>query len=206
MYLRSLSLTNFRNYASQQVEFSSPKTILVGENAQGKSNLLEAVEVLATLKSHRAGRDREFVRQGETAGNVVATVERLGTLHELAIAVRQQGRRSLRLDGQLIRRRAEFLGQLNAVTFSSLDLDLVRGSPNTRRDWLDGILLLWMIPRNVRFVVDGGNFGSGFAKWLAAAFDTILMVNNPKSIARALKTARQGLVDGDVIGIFPEGT
>ncbi|MGK7911204.1 MAG: DNA replication/repair protein RecF [Synechococcus sp.] len=141
MYLRSLSLTNFRNYTNQQVNFSSPKTILVGENAQGKSNLLEAVEVLATLKSHRAGRDREFVRQGETAGNVVAIVDRLGTRHELAIDVRQQGRRLLRLDGQTIRRRVEFLGQLNAVTFSSLDLDLVRGSPSTRRDWLDGILL-----------------------------------------------------------------
>ena len=99
VYLRSLSLTNFRNYANQQVEFSSPKTILVGENAQGKSNLLEAVEVLATLKSHRAGRDREFVRQGETAGNVVAVVDRLGTLHELAIDVRQQGRRSPAYDG-----------------------------------------------------------------------------------------------------------
>ncbi|MCA9136663.1 MAG: AMP-binding protein [Planctomycetales bacterium] len=72
--------------------------------------------------------------------------------------------------------------------------------------WIDGIVILWMMPRNVRFVVDGTNFGSGFAKWLAAAFDTILMVSNPKSIARALKSAREALSDGDVVGIFPEGT
>ncbi|MCD0458750.1 AMP-binding protein [Roseiconus lacunae] len=72
--------------------------------------------------------------------------------------------------------------------------------------WIDGVVLLWMLPRNVRFVVDGGNFGTSFAKWLAAAFDTILMLANPKSIARALKTAREGLKAGDVIGIFPEGT
>ena len=72
--------------------------------------------------------------------------------------------------------------------------------------WIDGIVLLWMLPRNVRFVVDGTNFGSGFSKWLAAAFDTILMVNNPKSMARALKTAREALKSGDVVGIFPEGT
>ncbi len=141
MRLRSLLLTNFRNYTEQQVDFRSPKTILVGENAQGKSNLLEAVELLATLRSHRASRDREFVQQGATAGKIFAVVDRLGTLHELAIDLRQQGRRSLRIDGQLVRRRADFLGQLNAVTFSSLDLDLVRGSPSTRRDWLDGILL-----------------------------------------------------------------
>lgn len=72
--------------------------------------------------------------------------------------------------------------------------------------WIDGILILWMLPRNVRFVVDGGNFGSGFRRYLAAAFDTILMQSNPKSIGRAIKTAREGLLAGDVIGLFPEGT
>jgi len=72
--------------------------------------------------------------------------------------------------------------------------------------WIDGILILWMLPRNVRFVVDGANFGSWFAKWLAAAFGTILMLTNPKSIARAIKTGREGLKAGDIIGVFPEGT
>lgn len=72
--------------------------------------------------------------------------------------------------------------------------------------WIDGILILWMLPRNVRFVVDGENFQSGFRKYLASAFDTILMNSNPKSIGRALKTAREGLIEGDVIGLFPEGT
>ncbi|MGB7346733.1 MAG: AMP-binding protein [Pirellulaceae bacterium] len=72
--------------------------------------------------------------------------------------------------------------------------------------WIDGLLLLWMLPRNIRFVVDGGNFGGKIAQWIAGAFDTILMMPNPKSIGRALKAARQGLIDGDVIGIFPEGT
>ncbi len=72
--------------------------------------------------------------------------------------------------------------------------------------WIDGILILWMLPRNVRFVVDGENFGNPIARWLGGAFDTILMLNNPKSIGRALKTAREGIKSGDVIGIFPEGT
>jgi acyl-[acyl-carrier-protein]-phospholipid O-acyltransferase/long-chain-fatty-acid--[acyl-carrier-protein] ligase len=72
--------------------------------------------------------------------------------------------------------------------------------------WIDGILILWMLPRNVRFVVDGDNFGSGYRKYLASAFDTILMNSNPKSIGRALKSAREGLIAGDVIGLFPEGT
>ena len=71
--------------------------------------------------------------------------------------------------------------------------------------WIDGILILWMLPRNVRFVVDGGNFGSGPFQWIADAFDTILMLANPKSIGRALKTAREALQAGEVVGIFPEG-
>jgi acyl-[acyl-carrier-protein]-phospholipid O-acyltransferase / long-chain-fatty-acid--[acyl-carrier-protein] ligase len=72
--------------------------------------------------------------------------------------------------------------------------------------WIDGILILWMLPRNVRFVVDGDNFKSRIAIYLANAFDTILMLPNPKSIGRALKAAREGVKAGDVIGIFPEGT
>ena len=72
--------------------------------------------------------------------------------------------------------------------------------------WIDGILILWMLPRNVRFVVDGANFQRGPLRYLASAFDTILMMTNPKSIARALREARRGVEAGDVIGIFPEGT
>lgn len=77
---------------------------------------------------------------------------------------------------------------------------------SNHQSWIDGILLLWMLPRNVRFVVDGGNFASGPLKWIAGAFDTILMEHNPKSIGRALKAARESLLQGEVVGIFPEGT
>lgn len=72
--------------------------------------------------------------------------------------------------------------------------------------WIDGILILWMLPRNVRFVVDGGNFNNRALDWIAGAFDTILMTASPKSIGRALKTARSAIDEGDVVGIFPEGT
>lgn len=73
--------------------------------------------------------------------------------------------------------------------------------------WIDGILILWMLPRNVRFVVEGENFVNPVTKYLGAGFDTIMMkVTNPKSIGRAFKVAREGLNKGDVIGIFPEGT
>ncbi|MFG0267250.1 MAG: 1-acyl-sn-glycerol-3-phosphate acyltransferase, partial [Rhodopirellula sp. JB055] len=72
--------------------------------------------------------------------------------------------------------------------------------------WIDGILILWALPRNVRFVVDGTNFTSKIGDYLGRAFDTIFMMGGPKSIGRAIRDAREGLNNGDVIGIFPEGT
>lgn len=140
MYLKTLHLRQFRNYKDQLIDFSAPKTILVGNNAQGKSNVLEAVELLATLKSHRGGRDRDFVREGAAEGKISATLDRTNGMSELALTLRTQGRRTLALNQESLRRQLDFLGVLNAVQFSSLDLDLVRGAPERRRNWLDAIL------------------------------------------------------------------
>ncbi|MBW4466863.1 MAG: DNA replication/repair protein RecF [Pegethrix bostrychoides GSE-TBD4-15B] len=140
MYLKSLHLKRFRNYQDQQVEFSAPKTILVGDNAQGKSNLLEAVELLATLRSHRALRDRDLVLEGEPLGQVQAVLERNSVPVDLTLTLRSNGRRTVSLNGETLRRQLDFLGVLNAVQFSSLDLELVRGSPGERRNWLDLLL------------------------------------------------------------------
>jgi DNA replication and repair protein RecF len=140
MYLKTLHLKYFRNYREQQVEFLAPKTILVGENAQGKSNLLEAVELLATLRSHRTLRDRELILEGETAGQINAVLERETGSVDLAIALRSNSRRTVSLNGEALKRQLDFLGIVNAVQFSSLDLDLVRGSPSERRNWLDTLL------------------------------------------------------------------
>ncbi|MGK7929149.1 MAG: DNA replication/repair protein RecF [Spirulina sp.] len=141
MYLQHLYLRNFRNYLEQEVKFEAQKTIIVGNNAQGKSNLLEAVELLATLKSHRTSRDRDLVREGAIAAQIEATVQRAYGSTDLGLVLRQQGRRTARLNQENLRRQMDFLGHLNAVQFSSLDLDLVRGSPENRRNWLDSLLV-----------------------------------------------------------------
>ncbi|MDJ0532498.1 MAG: DNA replication/repair protein RecF [Xenococcaceae cyanobacterium MO_207.B15] len=141
MYLKNLHLREFRNYVDQQVIFNSQKTIIVGNNAQGKSNLLEAVELLATLKSHRTTRDRELVLEGAVAGQIEGIVKRAYGTAELTITFRNQGKRTIALNKEPLRRQIEFLGNLNAVQFSSLDLDLVRGAPESRRNWIDGLLV-----------------------------------------------------------------
>ena len=140
MYLKNLYLRSFRNYVEQQVKFTAQKTIIVGDNAQGKSNLLEAIELLATLKSHRAMRDRELVLDGTTTGQIEAKIERAYGTAELTLTLRKQGRRTAALNQEIVRRQVDFLGILNAVQFSSLDLDLVRGAPESRRNWIDGLL------------------------------------------------------------------
>ena len=140
MYLKTLHLRQFRNYQDCLVNFSAPKTILVGNNAQGKSNLLEAVELLATLKSHRSVRDRELVWEEATVGEIRANLERAYGSVELSLTLRSQGRRTVALNQESLRRQLDFLGTLNAVQFSSLDLELVRGAPERRRNWLDSIL------------------------------------------------------------------
>ena len=141
MYLKTLHLRQFRNYQDQKVEFTAAKTILVGNNAQGKSNLLEAVELLATLRSHRMTRDRDLVQEGEAIAQINATLERQTGVSDLTLTLRRNGRRSVALNGESIRRQMDFLGILNAVQFSSLDLDLVRGGPEGRRNWLDTLLI-----------------------------------------------------------------
>ncbi|MEO0984600.1 MAG: DNA replication/repair protein RecF [Cyanobacteria bacterium J06639_14] len=141
MYLKTLELRHFRNYEEQRVDFTAPKTILLGENAQGKSNLLESVELLATLKSHRTNRDRDLIQADHPTAQVKAAVEREVGFAEVALILRNGGRRTAIQSGEKLRRQMDFLGALNAVQFSSLDLDLVRGGPGERRMWLDTLLM-----------------------------------------------------------------
>jgi DNA replication and repair protein RecF len=141
VYLQQIHLRHFRNYLDQQVDFLAAKTILVGSNAQGKSNLLEAVELLASLRSHRTARDRDLVQDDHESGKITAILERESGCLDLGLTLRSSGRRTLEVNTEPLRRHLDFLGNLNAVQFSSLDLDLVRGGPGERRNWLDGVLV-----------------------------------------------------------------
>jgi len=141
MYLKTLHLQFFRNFVEQEIIFQAQKTIILGNNAQGKSNLLEAVELLANLKSHRSLKDRDLVTEGESISQISANVKRLYNDQELSILFRVSGRRTLRVNQNILHRQLDFLGNLNAVQFSSNDLELVKGNPEYRRRWLDLLLI-----------------------------------------------------------------
>jgi DNA replication and repair protein RecF len=161
MHVRSLSLTNFRNYRHLELSLPGGALLFVGENAQGKSNLLEALYLLATTRSVRATTDSELIHQGigegeQPVARLVASVERRSGPVELEIAIVGQTRgvaaerasgqgapgrgpaalKRLRVNG-VVRRASDMVGQLAAVLFTSQDIDLVGGPPVLRRRFLD---------------------------------------------------------------------
>ena len=137
MYLSSLILKGFRNYADLHVEFSPGLNAVFGDNAQGKTNLLEAVYFLATGKSHRTSHDQELIREGSPAALARATVVRKTGELSLELALSAESRKQLKINGIPERKIAKLVGNLAAVIFSPDDLQLVKGPPAGRRRLLD---------------------------------------------------------------------
>jgi DNA replication and repair protein RecF len=144
MRVTRLELYDFRNYPTLRLEPSPGLNLIVGPNAQGKTNLLESLYVLATTKSARASRDTDLVRFGAQACRIVADVERETSGEvtvEMAIAAAGAtgtGERKLvKVNHGRQARVTDLIGNLNAVLFSSTDLDIVRGEPEERRRFMN---------------------------------------------------------------------
>ena len=116
----------------------APRLLVVGCNGEGKSNLLEAAELLGSLRSHRTASDRDLIRQGEPAGLLRAHT---GHGDRLQLELRRSGGRSAQRNGKPLERQLDLLRSLRSVGFSALDLELVRGEPAGRRLWLDRVVL-----------------------------------------------------------------
>ncbi|MBU6428554.1 MAG: DNA replication/repair protein RecF [Cyanobacteria bacterium REEB65] len=141
MFLERLELADFRNFTRFEHRFESLRVIFLGANAQGKTNLLEAIATLATGSSPFAVRDAEMVRWGERQTILRSTIGRRGTTTQLDLLIPQSGRRAIKVDGAHQRRLADILGLVQVVLFSREDLELVRGAPSGRRDFLDRLLV-----------------------------------------------------------------
>ncbi len=137
MFINSLKLQNFRNYGTCNIDFSDNKTLLIGKNAQGKTNLLEAIYYLATLSSFRAGNDQELMKWGSDYCLIEADLTKYNSNIELKIVINPPKQKVLKVNGLKKSSFADFLGNLLIVNFSTSDLLLLRGSPSDRRKWLD---------------------------------------------------------------------
>lgn len=140
--LRTLALRDFRNLARLDLAFPAAGVVVIGDNGQGKSNLLEAIYYLHLLRSVRGARDVDVVRFGAPGFHVAARTDG-GSNHELSVGFERQGRRKrVKLDGAEPQRLSDALGALPCVLFSPADVELVAGAPSARRRYLDILLAL----------------------------------------------------------------
>ena len=139
MFVTTLVLQNFRNYENLALALSPTLNIFLGPNAQGKTNLLEAIYYASLTHSHRTRRDGDLIRFGQPAGCIQLAFSRAGVKNRIDIRLPRAGRRKIALNGQAARPR-ELIGCLTTVLFSPEDLFLIKGAPQGRRRFLDSEL------------------------------------------------------------------
>ncbi len=137
MIIKSLELADFRNYEELKIEFSSGTNILYGDNAQGKTNILEAIFLSATTKSHKGSKDREIIRFGQEEAHIRTILEKDGAEYRLDMHLRKSKSKGIAIDGQKIKKAADLVGKLNVVFFSPEDLTIIKNGPAERRRFLD---------------------------------------------------------------------
>ena len=136
MKLKTLKLENFRNCENIELYFDKNKTLIIGKNAQGKTNILESIYLLSTLKSPRTSNNTEFIKIGQQAFKIDASVYKSQTDIDMLFSYNQDKKREIKLNGVKSALK-DFKSTLKTVLFSTPDLLLLRGAPQDRRDWLD---------------------------------------------------------------------
>lgn len=140
MLIRELELHNFRNYQEAEIHFPAGVSLIEGENGQGKTNILEAIYYLAAQRSWRASRDESIVRQGCATARIAALVEtRRG--NQLRIAVGLGEEREAVVNNTRDPRRRQLAGVVTATLFAPEDLEIVKGPPGGRRDYIDALVV-----------------------------------------------------------------
>ena len=136
MYFKEISLTNFRNYENQKVDFHDRVNIILGENAQGKTNLLEALYIMSLGKSFRTAKDSEMIRFGSQMARVKTVSVKDG--EDLTIEIGLiRNKKSLKIDGVKKNRISDLLENVYIVIFSPDDLKIVKDEPEKRRKFID---------------------------------------------------------------------
>ena len=136
MKLTNLQLQNFRNYESVQLEFTDGVHVFIGENAQGKTNLMESIYALAMTKSHRTTNDKELIGWNKEFATIKGTVEKTATKTNLELQFSKKGKIA-KVNYLEQKRLSSYLGNLNVILFAPENLTLVKVSPQNRRKFVD---------------------------------------------------------------------
>lgn len=137
MVIKSLELSNFRNYALLDMSFDKGTNILYGDNAQGKTNILEAIYLCATTKSHRGTKDRDIVNFEEEEAHIRTYLEKDGDEIKIDMHLRKNKTKGIAIDGRKLKKATELLGLMNVVFFSPEDLSIIKNGPSERRRFVD---------------------------------------------------------------------
>lgn len=136
MYLKDLTLTGFRNYKKAEVSFHPSINVFLGENAQGKTNMMESIYVLAMARSHRTNNDKELIGWGEEFTKISGKIEKKNSSFPLEIVLSNKGKKA-KLNHLEQKKLSGYIGHLNIILFAPEDLSLVKGSPSVRRKFMD---------------------------------------------------------------------
>lgn len=137
MIIESIKLENFRNYESLELDLASGTNIFHGENAQGKTNILEAVYLSGTTKSHKGSKDKDMVRFGEEEAHIRMNLSRDGSPYKIDMHLRKNKSKGIAVNGFPIKKAGELLGIGNFVFFSPEDLNIIKSGPGERRRFVD---------------------------------------------------------------------
>ena len=137
MFIKSIELNQFRNYENLNLQFDNGTNILYGDNAQGKTNILESIYVSGTTKSHKGSRDKEMIRFGENEAHIRTMVEKNQMSYQIDMHLKKNRSKGIAINGVPIRKASELFGVLNMVFFSPEDLNIIKNGPSERRRFLD---------------------------------------------------------------------
>ena len=137
MIIESLELKNYRNYRELKLPFHPGSNLLYGDNAQGKTNILEALYLCAATKSHRGSKDRELIRFGEEEAHIRLNLIKNDVPYRIDMHLKKERAKGIAVNGVPIRRASELFGTLNVVLFSPEDLSIVKNGPSDRRRFCD---------------------------------------------------------------------
>ncbi|MUK88128.1 DNA replication/repair protein RecF [Ornithinibacillus sp. L9] len=136
MHIESLKLRNYRNYDQLDISFDDKVNVIIGENAQGKTNLMEAIYLLAFTKSHRTPREKELIKWETDYAKIEGSITKRNQTFPLEIVISTKGKKA-KLNRLEQKRLSDYIGSLNVVMFAPEDLSLVKGSPQVRRRFID---------------------------------------------------------------------
>lgn len=137
MIIRTLELSNFRNYEKLSIELGPNVSIFYGDNAQGKTNILEAIYVACTSKSQKGSKDKELIKFGESESHIRVIVDDDTIVRKVDMHLKEKGHKGIAIDGIPIRKSAELYGMTNIVSFSQTDLGIIKEGPSERRRFCD---------------------------------------------------------------------